>query len=210
MSCSRRRRPGTARMKRRSTATSRRKASFSTAKRGQPSARSAQHPTAPATIKIVFVAVRGRARLRVAGIRGRPASAAGLQARIAGAPGIRQVHASSTTGNILVLFDTAKIDLRSLITAVARHAAEARNGDSHSRAPARADTIWHTRSAAAIVQELGANAAVGLGAEEVARRLAALGDNSLPTPAPKTALEILAGHVTSLPVLLLGVAAVLS
>ena len=96
-------------MKRRSTATSRRKASISTAKRGQPSARSAQHPTAPATVKIVFVAVRGRARLRVEGIRGRPASAAGLQAHIAGAPGIRQAHASSTTGNILVLFDPAKI-----------------------------------------------------------------------------------------------------
>jgi Ca2+-transporting ATPase len=195
-------------MKRRSTATSRRRASFSTAKRGQPSARPAPHPTAPATVKIVFVAVRGRARLRVEGIRGRPASAAGLQARIAGAPGIRQVHASSTTGNILVLFDTAKIDLRSLIAAVARHAGEARNGDS--RALTRVDSVWHTRSAAAIVQELGANPEVGLGAEEVARRLAALGDNSLPTPAPKTALEILAGHVTSLPVLLLGVAAVLS
>src|SRR5258705_9093515 len=195
-------------MKRRSTATSRRKASISTAKRGQPSARSAQHPTAPATVKIVFVAVRGRARLRVEGIRGRPASAAGIQARIAGAPGIRQAHASSTTGNILVLFDPAKIDLRSLIAAVARHAGEARNG--HSRAPARADSVWHTRSAAAIVQELGANPEVGLGAEEVARRLEALGDNSLPTPAPNTPLRILAGHVTSLPVLLLGVAAVLS
>src|SRR6266850_7538124 len=195
-------------MKRRSTATSRGKASFSTAKRGQPSASSAPHPTAPATVRIVFVAVRGRARLHVEGIRGRPESAAGLQARIAGAQGIREVHASSTTGNVLVLFDAAKIDLRSLIAAVARHAGQARNGNAQT--PARVDSVWHTLSAAAIARELGANPEVGLGAEEIARRLAALGDNGLPTPAPKTTLEILAGHVTSLPVLLLGVAAVLS
>src|SRR6266850_3812702 len=191
-------------MKRRSTATSRGKASFSTAKRGQPSASSAPHPTAPATVRIVFVAVRGRARLHVEGIRGRPGCAAGLQARIAAAHGIRQVHASSTTGNVLVLFDAAKLDLRSLIAAVARHAGEARHGET--RALARVDTVWHTLSAAAIARALSANPEVGLGAEEVARRLAALDDNSLPTPAPKTTLEILAGHVTSMPVLLLGVA----
>src|SRR5262245_19349710 len=129
-------------MKPRSTATSRRKASFSTAKRNQPSARSAPHPTAPAPVKIVFVAVRGRARLQVAGIRGRPASAARLQARLAGAHGVRQAYASATTGNVLVLFDAAKIDLRSLIGAVASHAAAARNGDA--RALTRVDDVWHT------------------------------------------------------------------
>src|SRR5262249_60375539 len=47
-------------------------------------------------------------------------------------------------------------------------------------------------------------------AREALRRLAAVGDNSLPTPTPKPSLEIVAGHVTSLPVLLLGVAAALS
>src|SRR5690349_24043425 len=126
-------------MKQRSTATSRRRASSSTAKRGRPAARSAPPPTAPATVRIVFVAVRGRARLHVEGIRGRPACAARLQARIAGALGVRQASASSTTGNVLVLFDPAKIDLRSLIDAIARDAVEARNGDT--RAPARADSV---------------------------------------------------------------------
>ena len=138
--------------------------------------------------------------------------AARLEARIAGAHGIRQVRASVTTGNVLVLFDAGKVDLGSLIAAVARHAGEARNGDSRAltRAGAQVDGIWHTLSAAAVARQLGANPDAGLGADDVARRLAALGDNSLPTPAPKTSLEILAGHVTSLPVLLLGVAAVLS
>jgi P-type Ca2+ transporter type 2C len=199
-------------MKRRSTATSSRKASFSTAKRDRPSARSAPPPSAPATVRIVFVTVRGRARLHVEGIRGRPACAARLQARIAGAAGVRQASASSTTGNVLVLFDPATIDLRSLIGAVARNAVEARNGDRHgdARALARADSVWHTRSAAEIIRHVGANPDTGLAVDEVARRLAALGDNSLPTPTPKSAIEIIAGHVTSLPVLLLGVAAVLS
>src|SRR6266446_4302703 len=213
MSCSRRRRPGTARMKRRSTATSRGKASFSTARRGQPSARSKPSPAPPppprlSTVKVVFVAVRGRARLHVEGIRGRPAYAARLQARVAGAHGIRQAHASPTTGNVLVLFDAGKLELRSLIVAVARHAGEVRNGDS--RALTRVDRVWHMLSAAAVTAKLRATPDAGLGAGEVARRLATLGDNSLPTPAPKTSLEILAGHVTSLPVLLLGAAAVLS
>ena len=156
----------------------------------------------------MFVAVRGRARLHVAGIRGRSALAARLQARLAGAHGVRQAHASSTTGNVLVLFDAATVDLRSLIAAVARHADEARNGDA--RALTRVDSVWHTLSAADVARRLGANQEDGLGADEVARRLATLGDNSLPIPAPKTSLEIIAGHVSSLPVLLLGVAAVLS
>src|SRR5215831_2717193 len=195
-------------MKPKSTATSRRKASSSTAKRGQPSARSASPPTAPAPVTIVFVAVRGRARLHVAGIRGRSAFAARLQARLAGTHGVRQAHASATTGNVLVLFDAAKIDLRSLITAVVSHAAAARNGDA--QALTRVDGVWHTLSASDVVRRLRADPSGGLDAAEAARRLTALGDNGLPTPAPKSALEIIAGHVSSLPVLLLGVAAALS
>ncbi len=195
-------------MKPRSTATSRRRASFSTARRGQPSARPAPHPTAPSAVKIVFVAVRGRARLHVAGIRGRPACAARLQTRLAGAHGVRQAYASATTGNVLVLFDAAKIDLRSLIAAVTGHAAAARNGDA--RALTRVDGVWHTLSASDVARRLGADPSGGLDAAEAVRRLAALGDNCLPTPAPKSSLEIIAGHVSSLPVLLLGVAAALS
>jgi len=152
--------------------------------------------------------VLGRARLQVEGVRGRPAYAARLAARLTGAHGVRQAHASSTTGNVLVLFDTAKLDLRSLIAAVARHASETRHGDAPTLT--RVQGAWHTLSEAAVAERLGANPRGGLGAREVLRRLAALGDNSLPTPTPKTSLEIVAGHVTSLPVLLLGVAAALS
>jgi len=107
-----------------------------------------------------------------------------------------------------VLFDAAKIDLRSVIAAVARHAGEARNGDGLPSA--RVESVWHTRSASEVARALGTSPDNGLTADESGRRLATLGDNTLPTPAPKTTLEIIAGHVTSMPVLLLGVAAVLS
>jgi P-type Ca2+ transporter type 2C len=156
----------------------------------------------------VFVAVRGRARLHVEGIRGRRVDAARLEARVAAAQGVRQARASSTTGNVLILFDARRLELRSLIAAVARHAGQVRNGEG--RPLTRVDSVWHTLSAAAVVRELRANPDAGLDAIDVARRRAALGENTLPTPAPKTSLEILAGHVTSLPVLLLGAAAVLS
>jgi Ca2+-transporting ATPase len=109
---------------------------------------------------------------------------------------------------VLVLFDVRALDLRSLIAAVGRHAVEARNG--HAPAPKRVDSDWHTLSAAVVARRLGADVATGLASDEARRRLAALGENGMPTPAPKTSLEIIAGHVTSLPVLLLGVAAVLS
>src|SRR5215470_946763 len=219
MCCSRRRSLGAARMKRRSTATSKPRASSSTRKpRRQPassrqSAPQQPFPTSSASprlpaVEIVFVAVRGRARLRVGGIRGRPLHAARLEARIAGADGVRQAHASATTGNVLVLYDAGELDLRSLIAAVARHAAEARDGAP--RSAANGDSVWHTLPAATVARQLGANPDTGLGAAEAAQRLLTLGDNSLPTPAPKSSLEILAGHVTSLPVLLLGVAAALS
>ena len=154
------------------------------------------------------MAVRGRARLHVQGVRGRPVYAARLEERIARAQGVRRASASATTGNVLVLFDTAAIDLRSLIAAVARDASDARNG--HGQPLTRVESVWHTLAASAVARHLGADREVGLGADEIARRLAGLGENSLPMPAPKTALEIVAGHVTSLPVLLLGVAAALS
>jgi P-type Ca2+ transporter type 2C len=152
--------------------------------------------------------VRGRARLHVAGLRGKPGLATRLEARIAIAAGIRRARASAVTGNVLVLFDAATLDLRSLIAAVARHAGDVQNGGL--RAAPRADTTWHTLTAEAVAARLRTDPSAGLGADDAARRLGDAGENHLPTQAPKSSLEILAGHLTSLPVLLLGAAAALS
>ncbi len=145
-------------------------------------------PRLPA-VKVVFVAVRGRARLHVEGIRGRPGFASRLEARIAGAawhpPGARELDDRQRPRPLR----RRKLELRSLIAAVARLRAK-RAAAPAWRAPAfpgltRADSIWHTVSAAAAARALGANPDTGLAADEVARRLATLGENSLPTPAPK-------------------------
>src|SRR5262252_7532707 len=193
-------------MRARSTATSAQRGSSSPAR----PERSPAPPAAPRRIavEIVFVAVRGRARLHVQGLRGRPEYAGRLQARLAVAPGVRLAQASAVTGNILLLFDPATVDLRSLIAAVTRHAGAVRNGGP-TTAP-RSDTAWHAMTAEAVSERLRTNQSVGLGADDAARRLGEAGENSLPTPAPKSSLEILADHLTSLPVLLLGGAAALS
>ena len=124
------------------------------------------------------------------------------------AAGIRQARASATTGNVLVLFDAARLDLRSVIAAVARDARAVQHGGPRAEPPA--DTTWHTLTAEAVAERLRTDPSTGLGADDAARRLRDAGENSLPTPAPKSALEILSGHLTSLPVLLLGAAATLS
>jgi P-type Ca2+ transporter type 2C len=69
---------------------------------------------------------------------------------------------------------------------------------------------WHAMSVDEVIARLSTDPAVGLSASEAALRLAVEGPNRLPVPRPKSALAILCGHVTSLPVLLLGCAAGLS
>src|SRR4030095_8967281 len=132
MSYSRRRRPESARMRPRSTATSRRRASFSTARRPRPPARPERSPAPPApprcpAVEIVFVAVRGRARLHVEELRGKPERASRLEARMAVAIGGRLGEGGAGAGTVLVLSAAPTLDLPSLIAAVARHAGEVRN-----------------------------------------------------------------------------------
>src|SRR5215475_937775 len=110
-------------MKRKSTATSRPKASSSTAKRGRPSARSKTRPS-PSAPQLPPVHSRASAG-------GAPAPPAAARAAVR---------------NVLVLYDASQVDLRSLIAAVARHAAEAHNGVH--RVATNGGSVWHTLSAA--------------------------------------------------------------
>ena len=69
---------------------------------------------------------------------------------------------------------------------------------------------WHQLPASTVMTRLSTPGARGLSAQEAETRLAQVGANRLPAPEPKSSLEILSGHLTSLPVLLLGGAAALS
>ena len=54
---------------------------------------------------VVSDGVRGRVRLGIAGLRGRPELAAGVERVLGGLPGVTSARASALTGNALVRFD---------------------------------------------------------------------------------------------------------
>jgi P-type Ca2+ transporter type 2C len=156
------------------------------------------------------VAVRGRARLRVAAVRGRPTLAAQLADRVSSDAAVQAVQANPLTGSLLVRFDPARTDTRAMLALVRRQLRgldHARNG--HDR-PGPAIESWHLMPAVEVLQRLATTAPAGLSNDEAAARLTAVGANRLPTPTPKSSLAILGDHLSSLPVLLLGGAAALS
>lgn len=128
-------------------------------------------------------------------------------ARLTGQSAIRRVQASAVTGNVLILFDATALDVRRLLAAVARAAAPGPMPREAGRP--RADRS-HTLTADAVLRQVGTSITTGLDTREAAARLARFGENRLPEPRPKSALEIITGHVVSVPVLVLGVAAALS
>ncbi|HEY7654084.1 MAG TPA: HAD-IC family P-type ATPase [Methylomirabilota bacterium] len=152
--------------------------------------------------------VPGRVRLRVASLQGQHLLASSLVERMATDTAVRDVEANAITGSLLVRFDPARLDTRRLTALVRRHSRELGNG--HNGHHPGAETAWHTLPAGDVVRRLGTSPDQGLSSSEAIARLDTLGGNRLPVPQPKTSLEILAGHVSSLPVLLLGGAAVLS
>jgi Ca2+-transporting ATPase len=155
------------------------------------------------------VAVPGRARLRVDGLRGRHGFAQRLQARLSGHAGVRHASASAVTGNILVLFDVSGLDLARLVAAVAHHAGESRV-DALSVSGPITTTAWHALTGDHVAEVLDTDVMKGLASAAAAERLARVGPNELPAQQPRSALDILADHLVSLPVLLLGGAAALS
>jgi Ca2+-transporting ATPase len=170
------------------------------------------------TIGVVSGTVRGRARLRVPGLRRQPDLALLLRDSLSADDRVHQVQASPITGNVLVLFDAGRLSLEELRRRVAREAGRyrrtpwARAGESTGLTlpPSTDGTAWHTRGASEVIQALNGSPAVGLSRDEAERRLLASGPNRLPAPQPKSAFEIIQAQIGSLPMLLLGGAAVFS
>ena len=161
-------------------------------------------------------AVSGRARLGVPGLRDEPGLALRLQDRLGADERVHCIRPSTLTGNVLVLFDADRLRVAELRRQVARevaayrpYRAAASAADGPPLAPSD-ETAWHARPAADALDTLNQAPAVGLDADEVTRRLAVAGPNRLPVPSPKSAIQILWEQVGSLPMLLLGGAAVVS
>jgi P-type Ca2+ transporter type 2C len=161
----------------------------------------------PAAVVVVSRSVPGRARLRVAAVRGKPVLAARLADRLGADSGVLEVLASPVTGSMLVFFDPARLDTRTLMTSVRRHV---RAVDERTNGHQGVEGQWHRLPTHEILQRLATPGPRGLSKQEAESRLATVGANRVPLPAPKSSLAIVAGHLTSLPVLLLGGAAALS
>jgi Ca2+-transporting ATPase len=169
-------------------------------------------------VVVVSAAVRGRVRLCVPGLRRQPDLALLLRDSLSADDRVRQVHASPITGNVLVLFDAGRLSLNELRKRVAREAGRYRRtpwpGAAESPGltlpPATDGTAWHTRGAEEVIQSLNESPAIGLSTDEAEHRLLKSGPNRLPTPQPKSAFEIIQSQIGSLPMLLLGGAAVIS
>ena len=168
-------------------------------------------------IVVISSVVRGRARLRVPGLRRQRSLALRLQDRLGREKGVHRARASEITGNVLVLFDASQLGLDELCKRVASEAASHRARRPTHPAEAGPDQLpvaegpaWHTRSAAQAIRSLNDTPALGLSTDEAERRLVASGPNRLPIPQPKSAVEIVWEQVGSLPTLLLGGAAVVS
>ena len=174
-----------------------------------------------AEVVVVSRAVRGRLRLHVPGLRRQPDLALYLRDRLAVDNRVRDVRASVVTGNVLVIFDAQRLGIRELCTSVKRQTKAYRPRRWSPIAPPRRAALpattapddgiaWHAQSVAEVIRSLNGVPEIGLTLAEAEDRLATTGPNRLPSPKPKSALKIVWEQVGSLPVLLLGGAAVVS
>jgi len=182
----------------------------------------------PLNVSVISSAVPGRARLSVPGLRGQPALAVALERLADAGDHLHQVRASAVTGNVLVLFDR-RLPLDQVRQKLDREASgyRARPGSRPATRVRRADRAraanngapaspsgdgpaWHTEAVAEVARSLDVADVAGLSSEEAERRIAAVGPNRLPAPTPKSAVQIVWEQVGSLPMLLLGGAAVTS
>ena len=153
----------------------------------------------------VHTAVPGRARFSVAGLKRNDRIRRALEAGLAGR-GIRSVTASTSTGTVLVLFETGH-DLVEIARRLSEAAASASGAEtefaSHARPP------WHEMDAEKVLDAVSSHS-LGLSQAEARKRLAETGANAIPPIPGRTQLEILVSQFQSMPIALLAAGAVLS
>jgi P-type Ca2+ transporter type 2C len=154
----------------------------------------------------VHTAVRGRARLQVAGLRGAPELAKLIERGLTEFGGVDMVCASVLTGNVTACYahDTSLDDIISRIAALLRGeivpASDAAEASSQT---------WHAADVAEVASRLG-TPPQGLSSEDAARRLVREGANAMPSVRQRSELSILLGQFSGLPVVLLAGAALVS
>ncbi|MFO1125074.1 MAG: HAD-IC family P-type ATPase [Methylocystis sp.] len=158
--------------------------------------------------ELIHDACAGRVRIRHLGLRGRAPLARAVEERFRRLPGVLSARASELTGSTLIEFQppmtTARL-MRALDAAVCEEPALNAGEDSRtSRHAAHAETID------ALAARLQTNVSCGLTAAEATARLEKWGRNELRRGEPRSASDIFAEQMNSLPVALLAVSAVVS
>ncbi len=188
-------------------------------------------------ITAVHTVVPGRARLKIAGLRRSPMLKSTIEAIVPRVSCLRQVQASTLTGNVLVFYD-GRVSSGELIGCLAVALADAIGTapssqsvpgpnstrlpeEPHSCAPGpavkpenavrqpppREPPSWHAQAADEVVAALQSSAARGLAHEEVATRLFRFGSNVLPKARQTSAWRLFLGQFVSPPIALLGASA---
>lgn len=185
----------------------------------------------------LHTAVKGRARFKVKGLYRSEILKDRLSAGLSGRYGIRSYSISTITGNVLIYFNSEQTHAD--IAAVLREIVSGhRDGGNSSRVEPRIDARsvsskcvpasrrklrksvlkaapqeelhWHALDEDAVLSFYGTRKQNGLTDQEVAQRMRRYGPNVLPESVPRSNWSIFIEQFKSLPVALLGVAAVLS
>jgi Ca2+-transporting ATPase len=156
-------------------------------------------------VQPIHIAVPGRARFSVAGLKSNERARRALESGLAGR-GIHSVRASTTTGTVLVLFEGGRdlVEITRRVGEAAERAFNPQRPDGSDASP-----TWHTMDAEFSITKLGSHR-TGLSRAEAQKRLAEGGANAIPPVNGRTQLEILLGQFNSMPIALLGVGALLS
>ncbi len=153
----------------------------------------------------VHTAVPGRARFSVPGLKRNDRVKRALEAGLAGR-GIRSVSASTSTGKVLVLFETGHdlVEITRRLGESAERALDPEAPDDISARPA-----WHAMDADNVIGAVNGHPS-GLSDAEAKTRLAETGANAIAPISGRTQFEILLSQFHSLPIALLAAGAVLS
>ncbi len=159
----------------------------------------------PTRVLPVHTAVPGRARFSVPGLKRDDRVKRALEAGLAGR-GIRSVSASTSTGTVLVLYETRHdlVEITRRLGASAERALDPNAPDGSSARPS-----WHAMDADHVIGAVESHPS-GLSEAEAKRRLAETGANAIAPISGRTQLEILLSQFHSLPIALLAAGAVLS
>jgi P-type Ca2+ transporter type 2C len=158
----------------------------------------------PAVLPI-HTAVPGRARFSVPGLKRNDRVKRALEAGLAGR-GIRSLSASTSTGTVLVLFETGHdlVEITRRLGESAERALDPNAPDGSSAHPS-----WHAMNAEDVIGAVSSRPS-GLSEGEAKTRLAETGANAIEPISGRTQLEILLSQFHSLPIALLAGGAVLS